>query len=259
MLKQFLESLKPDQDALFSKIAEHITDDMLEEISRADYGNDADEHLAALRRLRNTGELSAPFYWYPFEVLELIRYIEPGDSLQWPAHRQERGHWIRTFVCAALLRALGPPWKYGGDAAVPAYNLIRIVRSIAELPVPLEAETIRFIAWFMLRGDLARCDGQVVCFGVALLWLLLKSEQSPADVELIRLSEWIVQRENELHTDRPSTFDRWLLGVTQDPPPSPWESLGAGLRALDLSGHRLQLQEWVHFIGAELAGNSDEA
>jgi len=258
MIKTVLKSLGPDQHALFWEIARHVTDDMLEEISRADYGIDADKHLTALRRLRDTGELEAPLHWNPFEVLELIRHDEPGNSSRWPARLEVRGHWIRAFACAALLRALGPPWEHGGDAAQPAYNLIHIVRSIAGVPAPLGRETIRFIAWFMLRDDPERGDGQVVCFGVALLWMLLQLDEPPADEELIQLAEWIIQREEELHKESPSAFDRWLLGVADDPPPSPWESLGADMLKLDLGAHRLQLQEYVHLIGAELAGDSEQ-
>ena len=36
MIETFLESLHPDQHVLFHAIARHITDDMLDEISRAD-------------------------------------------------------------------------------------------------------------------------------------------------------------------------------------------------------------------------------
>jgi len=64
MIETFLESLHPDQHVLFHAIARHITDDMLDEISRADYGQDAEEHLFALRRLRDTGNFVEPMAWY---------------------------------------------------------------------------------------------------------------------------------------------------------------------------------------------------
>ena len=75
------------------------------------------------------------------------------------------------------------------------------------------------------------------------------------DRKLVNLAEWIVRREAELAKALPGGFDRWLLGVFgNEPPPSPWELLGAELCALDLSSPRKELQEWVQLIGRELAG-----
>jgi hypothetical protein len=240
MNQAFLDSLEPDGGQLLSEISEHITDDMLEEIALADYGQGQEEHLAALRLLRDSGAFVEPMHWYPCEVLELIRYSQPDDSSWKPGSPGVRGHWMRAFVSAALLRALGPPWEYKADAANPSFTLIQLIYSLRALPTDLEGT-----------------DEQVIFKGVGLLWLALHRNPPPPDRDLVALSEWIVRRESELARLLPGGFDRWLLGILgSSPPPSPWESLGLEFCSLDLRSHQRQLQEWVKLIGSELVGDS---
>lgn len=257
MIQAFLDSLEPDGEQLLAEISKHITDDMLEEIALADYGQDQEQHLAPLRKLRATGRFAEPMYWYPCEVLELIRYSEPEDPLWKPGSPGIRGHWMRAFASTALLRALGPPWEYKGDAAGPSYTLIKLIYSLRALPVELTSAAIRMLAWSMLHSDLEGSDEQVIYYGVGLLWLTLNSNPPPPDCDLVNLSEWIVRRESELAKRLPGGFDRWLLGILgNNPPPSPWETLGLELRSLDLGSHQKQLQEWVKLIGCGLVGDS---
>lgn len=258
MIESLLESLRPDQHALFQAISRHITDDMLDEISRADYGQDAEKHLQALRRLRDTGDFIQPMHWYPCEALELIRSSQPDDPLWRPGSTGTRGHWMRAFASAALLRALGPPWNYQGDAAKPSYNLIQLICSLRAFPIDLTLEAVRMVAWLMLRSDLEESDPQPVYFGVGLLWLALHLAAGPTDDQLICLSDWIVGREAELHRKATSAFDRWLLGIGNDPPPSRWEMLGRDFLLIDLQTRAPVLQDWVKLIGGELAGTSLE-
>ena len=140
MLRTFLSSLQPEQDSLLPELSRHISDDMLAEIAVADYGQDREQHLAALRLLRDTGMLTEPKHWFPCEVLELVRNLEPDSR---PESERVEGHWIRAFVCAALLRAREVPWNYGGDAAAPSFTLIRLINSIEALPVDLPQGTVR--------------------------------------------------------------------------------------------------------------------
>jgi hypothetical protein len=254
MLEAFLNSLEPDPAALLSAISKHITDDMLAEIAEADYGRDPERQVEALRQIRDHGTFVEPMCWYPCEVLELIRNSQPEDPGWKPGATGVRGHWMRAFACAALFHALDEPWRYKGDAAKPGYTLIQLIASFDTLGVDFTRETVRLVAWLMLDSGLEGQDEQVVYFGVGMLWLLLHLSNPPSDTSLIHLAEWIVRREEELAMTLRGSFDRWLLGVGgSSPPPSPWESLGDRLCTLDLSGHRLQLQEWVQLIGSNLA------
>jgi hypothetical protein len=257
MIRSFLASLEPDQHALFFAIARHIDDGMLDVIACADYYSNADQHLVALKHLRDTGELAEPFHWYPCEVLELTRNSDFESSTWRPTVAGAHGNWMRAFASAALLRASGPPWNYE-TAAEPSFDLIQLLRSLPVLPVNLSPQAIQFVAWLLLQTDLEGPDEQNIYFGIGLLWLTLRQANPPADEHLIRLSEWIVRREEELRHKRPGAFDRWLLGIARDPPPSRWERLGEDLTRLNLRAHRLQLQEWVKLIGTELSGQEAE-
>jgi hypothetical protein len=253
MLRVFLNSLEPDQDSLFLELSKHITDEMLVQIALADYGRDQDQHLAPLRLLRDQRIFVGPMYWYPCEVLELVRYSEPDGS---PASDRMRDHWIRAFASAALLRARNEPWNYTADGANPSFTLIQLLNSLEVLPIDFAPNAVRLLAWMMLHSDLDGTDAQPIYYGVALLWLTLKNGVPSFDQNLIDLAEWIVRHEEEIHKHCRWAFDRWLLGIAHDPPPSQWERLGSRLAMLNLNGRAEQLKDWVKLIGAELSGNS---
>ena len=87
---------------------------MLSEIALADNGEDQECHLSRLRRIRDVGRIVEPLEWCPGEVLCLIHNSEP-DRPQVPSEiAGMRGHWIRAFAAAALLRATRSPWNYDG-------------------------------------------------------------------------------------------------------------------------------------------------
>jgi hypothetical protein len=183
---------------------------------------------------------------YPCEVLELIRHSGGGLS-------ELEGHWIRVFACAALLRAEEEPWNYGAGGKT-SLNLILLIMSIRALPIDFTSQTARMVAWIMSHADLEGQDEQVIYCGVGLLWLTLRLDSPPPDESFIELSAWIVRREAEIHKSRTWAFDRWLLGIGGDPPPSLWESLGEDLSELRLDNHQRELQDWVKLIGDELSG-----
>ena len=253
MIQSLLASLRPDGELLLSEISKRITDDMLAEIALADYGRDQERHLAALRHLRDTGSFLEPMELYPCEVLELVRNWPPGDWSWTPGSDGGRAQWIRAFACAALLRAEQDPWNYGAGAS-PSFTLIHLIESLSALPVDLTSHAVSFVAWLMLHSDLEGRDEQVVYYGVGLLWLALHLHNPASDKALTELAQWIVRREEEFRQSIPWAFDRWLLGIGRDPPPSRWECLGQKLCELDLTSHGTELQDWAKLIGTELAG-----
>lgn len=255
MLESLFRSFEPDCDRLLRAVSTHITDHMLQEIAHADHGLDAEKYFAALLPVRDEGRFVGPIHMFPCEVLELIRNSHPEDPDWKPGSSGVRGHWLRAFSSAALLRAKLPPYNYGGDAASGEYSLIQLVLSLDALPIDFAAEALQFISWQLVHTDPERNDEGMLYGAVALLWLAFRLPQPPADVALVELCEWIVLREAQLAEALPGGFDWWLLGIHgSSPPPSPWSELGARLRDLDLSGHSVPIQDWTHLIGAQLAG-----
>src|ERR1700677_4871866 len=117
---ELIAAFPPSADLLLDLARRQTDDAMLMEIARADYGYLADTMLAELRPIRDKGIIPAPMDWQLQEVLSLTRNsnpevpdlppFEPG-----PAGR--RGHLIRVFACAVLLRAAADPANKDIDPA----------------------------------------------------------------------------------------------------------------------------------------------
>lgn len=89
---------------------ERLDEGMLREIAEADYAQDVDQHLEALRPMVRGERFSEIPCWYPGEVLELTRWSNPVSD-------DVRGHLMRGFSCAALwLDAKG---EYGRETLFP--------------------------------------------------------------------------------------------------------------------------------------------
>ncbi|HTV15788.1 MAG TPA: hypothetical protein VME68_13795 [Acidobacteriaceae bacterium] len=255
MAEALLQSLHPDCDRLLPAISAHISDDMLREIAEADAEEDVELHLAALLAIRDEARFDNPLGYSPAEVLELMRNSVPDDPGWKPGSPGIRGHWMRAFASAALLRAALPPCNYGGDAGrIGAYTLCQLLFSLHALPFDFTTEAIQFVAWRLAYANLEGDDLDMLYDAVALLWLTLQALEPPADEVLVALCEWIVLREAQLARSLPGEFDKWLLGICgANSPPTRWQEIGNWLRDLSLAGHSEPLRDWVHLIGAQLA------
>ena len=137
--------------ALADQFRKHIDEGMLAEIAAADYGWKAEEQLPVLRRIRDTGELPEAILEVQ-EVLELIRWSEPEDPEWKPGSTGERGHWMRLFACAVLVRA-------GAREADRRYftsehdTLIQLVESARRLGAEPEARELLEWRYESGRGD----------------------------------------------------------------------------------------------------------
>jgi hypothetical protein len=80
-----------------------VDDSMLCTISEADYGIGAEDYLAELRTIRDTGAL--PLTLRSSEVLTLTAFSEPSGQPVELGGSAERGHRTRAFACAVVLRA----------------------------------------------------------------------------------------------------------------------------------------------------------
>ena len=254
MIAELLKRFEPDGDVLLRAIAAHVTDDMVECISMADYGCDAEDHLAALRELRDTGLLPENPGWVPMEVLELIRWSEPENPEWKPGRTGESGHWMRAFSCAAILRAEHEPWNYHYNDGSTDSTTIQLVLSLDVLPVDLKREAARNFAWLILKSDPDGKNDSIREYAVALLWFALQIEPAVGDEDLIALAEWVVRRADELKWDpRVAEFSGLKGMVIGCQKRSAWEVFGVKLAEVDLSGRSVDLQTWVRLIAEQLA------
>ena len=239
-------------DALLTRLASHIDDTMLWDIAGADYGRQASEHHAVLRRMRDTGFVPPPD-WVPQEVLELIRWSEP-DQPDWkPGDRGPRGHWMRAFCCAALLRMAGET----GDGAHVSFNetVVGLVTSLAALNVGPWSEACAFLAWFRDRmagfGD--RSEEPFIAVG--LLWCALRDDGIP-DAAIVSLCRWVADREEAQAYEGAGAANGhgWLHRLSyHDQRRAAWRAPGREMAGLGLQGRSEEARDWVALIALALA------
>lgn len=252
MIDEFLNSLNPESEGLLREISKHISDEMLEWISRADYGEDAEKHLVALRQIRDTGTFPAKMYWYPGEVLELSRWSpleELHPDVGWAT---EVDHWMRAFCCAALLRATREPYNYG-DGISTDDSIVRLILSLNALPVDLVATAAKFLAWLLLSSEPEGNDEQVCAYGLGLLWFALARRPHVPDGGIGMLLEWIERRVQELYPGMLMGNQLPLRMGVGNPPPSLWGLLGVMLGDLDLNERSEEIQATVKIFAERLA------
>ncbi len=103
-----IAAFPPSATLLLDLARRPIDNDMLLQVARADYGNMIDEMMAELRPIRDEGIIPFPMHWQLKEVLSLTRWCNPEVPNRppfEPGPTGRRGHQIRLFVCALLLRA----------------------------------------------------------------------------------------------------------------------------------------------------------
>jgi hypothetical protein len=254
MIVYLLNQLDPESEGLLREISKHVDDDALARIAAADYGMGLEEHLVALRQIRDTGRFPQEMYWYPAEVLELIRWSEPEDPNWKPGETGVLGHWMRAFSCAALLRATREPWNYGDGLATDS-TLGHLIVSLCALPVDFTIHAVRFLAWLLLHSEPEGRDQQVCAYGLGLLWFALQPSARVSDKPLISLAKWVVRRADELFERYPRGNPWGLRGmVVHCQEGLSWETVGAKLLELNLDERSPDLRVWVEVIAEQLIG-----
>ena len=232
--RRLIANLAQGRERLMQALSACMTDDMLEEIARADYGMDYDAHLAELKALRSGSPSRGRMRWEPKEVLELFRWSEFGDNRigqtpQSPVHF----HIMRAFCCTALLEACVDPAN-DGFMDGPNSNLVQLLESLELAGPELEREAPPFFAGLIAR--LRSGEDESGFFVLALLWSLLRARFGDIEPALIvALSDAVLAEEQRVRNlwgkgvgSRPN---RWLLGTTHfDLRAKKWEAIGDRLR-----------------------------
>jgi hypothetical protein len=253
MIADLLNRFDPDGDVLLRAISAHVTDEMLHCISKADYGDRADEHFEALRQLREAGTFPQNMALVPMEVLELIRWSEPDDPAWKPGMTGEAGHWIRAFSCAAILRAEHPPFLYHYNDGSTASTVIQLVLSLDALPVNLSRVAAQDFAWLILSSDPDGKNDSVREYAVALLWFALQLNPPLPDENMVVLAQWVIKRADELKWHPAlKEFSGLKEMVITCQKRSGWELLGCKLSDIDLDTHSVELRTLTRLIAEQL-------
>lgn len=177
---------------------ENVTDEMLQEIAAADYGDDTEKHFRALTKFYR-GEIPAPD-WHPIEVLTLTSYSEPHQSYHPDSSTEARQHWLRLFACVGLIRISenlpGNEGLNGIDSMV-----IRLTESAIALGPEVISEAISFLAWYVQ----APTDEEERCPQAAVAILILASSLQRSENDAFH---WLIAtiRNKHVETDQ---WDEW--------------------------------------------------
>ncbi|MFC7760252.1 hypothetical protein ACFQY4_21180 [Catellatospora bangladeshensis] len=137
---RLLDALHPDEFPLRERVKEQFDAAMIDHISRADYGHDAERHRRAVSDLLAARTWPGELDWVPLEVLQLTRWSRPElpDGPLPPTGR--RGHLMRLFACMALIRMRTPN-------GLPVDTLAPFVASAVELGSPFLDDAVPYLAW----------------------------------------------------------------------------------------------------------------
>jgi hypothetical protein len=178
------ERFPPDKRAAIEHLRRRIDEGMLREIAEADYAQDVERHLAALRPLWSGVEFTELQHWFPMEVLELIRWSEPQDKDWKPGSTGLRGHQMRAFCCAVLLAvSIFEPEKE---------TLIQFLDSVLVLGADATEAAGRFLTWKI--NTLGREDDRPF-FALAIAGALHVLEPEMPVSEEESLAQWVQDEE----------------------------------------------------------------
>lgn len=257
-------TVAPDPADLLAALGAMLDEDDLAAIAGADYGDDADHHLAALRAIARGGDVPRPLEWCPHEVLSLVRWDQPPPD---PAGEQRL--WRHAFSCCALLRAYGDPESsvHMFDQDPTLAGLMTSLHDLATLPLPrarrdalaaMDRQAAALLAWLTPRvADFGEPD----FFGLTLLWFgLAAGVPAPS---LVALIDWIMRAEavsdgwsREIHGRRDAPRV-WLLGRSGGSQREHgWRRVGALLPARLLPEHGAEVAEGVRRISRLLAARN---
>jgi hypothetical protein len=180
------DAFPPSADMLLDRARNYVDDAMLMEIARADYGYTADEVFRQLRPIRDEGIIPSPLIGPVAEALQLSRFCDP-DRPNLPPFEPgpsgRRGHQIRLFACAVLLR----------DDFRDDTSLANCLTSAGVLGDEMSEAVARFLTWQLSR---VHCIDLSVLSALALLIVAIRLRYGRITDKLLGdLAEWVLAEE----------------------------------------------------------------
>lgn len=190
-----LAAFPPLVDLLLERARRKTDDAMLAEIARADYGLEADERMAELRPIRDSGVIPIPLPGMLGEVLTLTHYSHPeapNTPPFEPGPTGLRGHQARLFACAVLLRA---------EAELPAGSRIATDSALAQCLVSanvlgeeMSIAAACYLTWRLSRQE-TDPESWLFALGSLILAIRLRSGRL-TESNLGTIARWVVALES---------------------------------------------------------------
>ena len=249
MVEQRLAPLRPDEGALTSLFQANVDDAMLRQIAEADYGWEADRCHVLLQTMLKTGSVESDDFNLR-EALELIRWSEPEDPEWSPGGHGRRGHWMRLFACAALVRLAA---KYPGTFDGECGTLAQLISSAIELGHPVAQAAASLLAWRFLAYPGNETDRAFLAFAILLLVGHVEGRNGRGQW-LKELAVWVEDEESTARDAVVAWSSEWLIGlIPYCLRESVWRSLALVL-ARPESPHPPEVEEDLRLLGELVAG-----
>jgi hypothetical protein len=254
--QQLLAHLHPDETALTPLFQAKFDEGMLREIAEADYGWEAAACFELLQPMLEFGSVAADDFNLR-EVLELIRWSEPDDPEWSPGGHGLRGHWMRLFACAALVR-FAPIRRdqFDGEGSTAA----QLTSSAIELGRPVASAAASLLAWRFLVYPGRDEDAPFLAFAILLLATHLGCGEDRGRW-LKKLATWVEDLESHARDARLPWMsssqggDTWLLGLTLfKQREAVWRSLAHRILARPELPHPPEAAEALRLLGELVAG-----
>ncbi len=216
----------PSEYALLDWLRVRISPELLDEISKTDYGNESDLHLAGIRAQLSPYPTLGLLPWWPREVLELQRWSEPDQASEGKRPEGERGHFKRLLACLILLRNvayISQPYscyeqRYEEDffLQTSAASVVQFTRSAIAIGIPKPA--LGFLLWLVDKQQHPALR-PFVAFSVLVLALSMnlgeQTEHEYPEHEIMEIFDWVNTEEQCCRAVLGDEVDssRWLIGL----------------------------------------------
>ncbi|HET6762200.1 MAG TPA: hypothetical protein VFH27_00980 [Longimicrobiaceae bacterium] len=253
-----LAAFPPDADAALRSLAAQVDDAMLREIAEADYGHGADETFERLIPLRAGCGYGDLLDFQVREVLDLMRWSEPDHSDWKPGGTGERGHLMRSFACALLLRAAGEPanalYTDGENT-----TLVQLVTSALTLGGTLLRRVACLITWRLGMLDDGE-DAPFFAFALLVLGTVLRREAAIDEPALAGAAEWLIGLEAAgraaVHPCAPGPEGSFLLGLSYfDLRHSAWRALAHRLSGEAQAMPPGAARDWLQLVAGSVSAS----
>ncbi|MBL9078445.1 MAG: hypothetical protein JNL08_13125 [Planctomycetes bacterium] len=228
-----------DAGALFDWLRERVTDAALEVVASGDYQTDEQQHLAALREIRDTGLVPLPLAWHPLEVVSLYQWSEGEDV----------DHAARAFGCTVICL---PELVHAGQGRGGLEDTFAVLlESCCVLGEDAESRAMGLLVAF--ADGPQHVEPVVVAFATLGL-LLVAARRDSADPRLDTVAARLLALEAELTRDGYRRERRgFVLGATYfDQRVDVWSRLVREvLLPLDVAVDMPSLAEVVHRFAAK--------
>ncbi len=181
----------PSAALLLDRTRRVIDDAMLMDIAMADYGIGAEDALAVLRPIRNTGIVPRVIPNQLPEVLQLIRWSNPEKPNPPPFRLGPtgiRGHQTRLLACAVLLRG-SEELDIDGFENSEESTLAQCLASAGVLGEEMSEAVGCFLSWRLSRT----VPDQPIFFALSFLIIATRLRSKLfSEVILGRIAEWVI-------------------------------------------------------------------